>query len=326
LWIQEKVREGRIQLVKVEGTENLADALTKYVDSDMLEKHIKGSECEVVGGRHELMPEVQSSEVDPKERQEAETADQDEDQLGHLGCLSHEESDHDNNNYQHNNEYKGHNYNEQMDEKEREYSSEESSSGLIDPRETKQIEVCKVNSSSVYNVQGHEHHKFSSDNERDNILAQCCNDLPRRGLKYRLNHKTTENQIQHQSTNNSNDNNNYNHHISSERRSSERRSSERRSSERSSSDSTCSGGSLTPKQCLGTRSQKEMCALVGHKTPLHHLSFECFWIELGAISCAHLIRRGAGDILRISPYGQVSMTCDIDTCVLNWLREKESPV
>ena len=49
LWIQEKVREGRIQLVKVEGTENLADALTKYVDSDMLEKHIKGSECEVAG-------------------------------------------------------------------------------------------------------------------------------------------------------------------------------------------------------------------------------------------------------------------------------------
>jgi hypothetical protein len=72
LWIQEKVRDGKIQLVKVEGTENLADALTKYVDSDMLEKHIKGSECEVVEGRHELMPEVQSAETDPKEKTEAE--------------------------------------------------------------------------------------------------------------------------------------------------------------------------------------------------------------------------------------------------------------
>jgi hypothetical protein len=53
-WIQEKVREGWIQLVKVEGPENLADALTKYVDSDILEKHIRGTDCEVVGGRHEL--------------------------------------------------------------------------------------------------------------------------------------------------------------------------------------------------------------------------------------------------------------------------------
>ena len=47
LWIQEKVREGRIQLVKVDGVENLADALTKYVESDMLEKHIRGTQCEV---------------------------------------------------------------------------------------------------------------------------------------------------------------------------------------------------------------------------------------------------------------------------------------
>ncbi len=99
LWIQEKVREGRIQLVKVEGTENLADALTKYVDSDMLEKHIKGSDCEVAGGRHELMPEVQSGEIDPKERQESEMVDQEEDQLGHLGCLSYERYGHNNDNH-----------------------------------------------------------------------------------------------------------------------------------------------------------------------------------------------------------------------------------
>ena len=167
LWIQEKVREGRIQLVKVEGTENLADALTKYVESDMLDKHIRGSECEVMEGRHELMPEVQSSEMGSKEEQDEEAGDQEEDQLGHLGCLSHEESDH-NENYQHNNE--------QMKTKERECSSEESSSGLIDPRE---IDTTTTTATTI-----------SSDNEED-ILTQCCNDLPCRGLKYRLNHKKT---------------------------------------------------------------------------------------------------------------------------------------
>ena len=72
---------------------------------------------------------------------------------------------------------------------------------------------------------------------------------------------------------------------------------------------------------------KEMCALVGHETPLHHLSFEkeafasvghrhlCdtyFWIEEFALvhtgtSCAHSIWRGSRDILCISPYGKVSV-------------------
>ncbi len=94
MWIEEKVRDGKIQLVKVEGTENLADALTKYVDADMLEKHIKCSECAVAKGRHELMPEVQSSEVGSKEEREEGVGAQEADRLGHLGCLSHEESNH----------------------------------------------------------------------------------------------------------------------------------------------------------------------------------------------------------------------------------------
>ncbi len=81
MWIQEKVREGRIQLVKVEGTENLADALTKYVDSDMLEKHIRGTECQVIGGRHELMPEDQTGEADSREEHEGGIGDQEENQL-----------------------------------------------------------------------------------------------------------------------------------------------------------------------------------------------------------------------------------------------------
>ena len=98
---------------------------------------------------------------------------------------------------------------------------------------------------------------------------------------------------------------------------------------RSSSDSICGGGSLTPKQCLGARPLKEMLALVGHKTPMHHLCSKkkvfalvghrhprdtCFWIEEFApvhtgIGCTHSIRRGARDILCISPYGQVGHDC-----------------
>ncbi len=106
--------------------------------------------------------------------------------------------------------------------------------------------------------------------------------------------------------------------------------------EKSCPDSICGGGSKTPKQCLGAYELKKTFALVGHKTPLLRRSFgkrvlalvgqrhPCcthFWIEEFALvhtgtSCAHSIRRGARDILGISPYGKV---CDI--CVLLiWLK------
>ena len=38
LWIQERVRNGDVNLVKVLGTENPADALTKYLDSASMDK------------------------------------------------------------------------------------------------------------------------------------------------------------------------------------------------------------------------------------------------------------------------------------------------
>ena len=37
LWIQDKIRSRVIQLAKVLGTENMADALTKYVDKSSLQ-------------------------------------------------------------------------------------------------------------------------------------------------------------------------------------------------------------------------------------------------------------------------------------------------
>ena len=103
--------------------------------------------------------------------------------------------------------------------------------------------------------------------------------------------------------------------------------SDNSSEEKNSFDSICTGGSLTPMQYLEACSISEMFALVGHETPLQHRHFDrkvfalvghrhlrnaFFWIELGAKSCAHWIRRGAGNIARISPYGEVSQTSHAD--------------
>ena len=58
LWIQEKVRNKEVEVVKVKGLDNLADALTKSLDLDSIRKHIKDASCYIGSGRHELMPEV----------------------------------------------------------------------------------------------------------------------------------------------------------------------------------------------------------------------------------------------------------------------------
>jgi hypothetical protein len=214
------------------------------------------------------MPEVQSGEVDPKERQEEEVVDQEEDQLGHLGCLSDEgsecntrETDSFTNNYQPCEYNRHNNKNNQTNEKEREYSSEESSSGLIDPREVieeicaEQIEVCKANSNSVHTVLRHKHYKLCSDNEED-ILTQRCNDLPYRGLKYRQQTTNYSNTIQ-QYTNKANwSDSSANEGVTID------------SFKRSCPECICDGGSKTPKQCLGACKLKKTFALVGHKRPL----------------------------------------------------------
>ena len=57
LWVQEKVRLGEITLEKVEGKDNLADALTKHLGRDDLERHVWITNQFIVSGRHELSPE-----------------------------------------------------------------------------------------------------------------------------------------------------------------------------------------------------------------------------------------------------------------------------
>jgi hypothetical protein len=57
-WLQQKVRDKKIKLVKVDGKKNLADALTKHLDAGTMEQHIIHTQCARVDGRHELMPSV----------------------------------------------------------------------------------------------------------------------------------------------------------------------------------------------------------------------------------------------------------------------------
>ena len=58
LWLQQKVANGDLELIKVNGGGNLADALTKHLGAGDLQKHMLGVGLEERGGRHEIMPQV----------------------------------------------------------------------------------------------------------------------------------------------------------------------------------------------------------------------------------------------------------------------------
>ena len=61
LWLQDRVTHREMQIVKVPTTENWADALTKHVSRDGLEKHAEQVELQVREGRHELAPSVETA-------------------------------------------------------------------------------------------------------------------------------------------------------------------------------------------------------------------------------------------------------------------------
>ena len=60
LWVQEKVSNGRIPIVSVKGEHNIADALTKHVDQDNIDKHLTGTRQRIAEGRRELAPTTTS--------------------------------------------------------------------------------------------------------------------------------------------------------------------------------------------------------------------------------------------------------------------------
>jgi hypothetical protein len=56
LWVQEKVINKEVRIVKVDGADNVADILTKHVDRKDLDKHLASMGFERVSGRHSIMP------------------------------------------------------------------------------------------------------------------------------------------------------------------------------------------------------------------------------------------------------------------------------
>ena len=57
LWLQDRVSKGEIVIEKVSTHNNIADAMTKHVDSGKLNSHMLSVGLVIVQSRHELMPE-----------------------------------------------------------------------------------------------------------------------------------------------------------------------------------------------------------------------------------------------------------------------------
>ena len=59
LWIQDKVVKGEIEVRKVKGEDNRADALTKHVDQGQIGRHMEWTRQTIEEGRHQLAPEIE---------------------------------------------------------------------------------------------------------------------------------------------------------------------------------------------------------------------------------------------------------------------------
>ena len=57
LWIQDRVAKGDLVISKVNGKENLADILTKHVNSEDVRVHLHRTGQHLQAGRHEIAPE-----------------------------------------------------------------------------------------------------------------------------------------------------------------------------------------------------------------------------------------------------------------------------
>jgi hypothetical protein len=56
LWVQDQVSKGRITLLKISGTDNFSDSLTKHSTSDRISQTMASVNQAIVQGRHTLMP------------------------------------------------------------------------------------------------------------------------------------------------------------------------------------------------------------------------------------------------------------------------------
>ena len=60
LWIQDKVVKGEIEVRRVKGEDNRADALTKYADQRQVGQQMELTRQTVERGRHQLAPEIEN--------------------------------------------------------------------------------------------------------------------------------------------------------------------------------------------------------------------------------------------------------------------------
>ena len=58
LWLQDHVQTGKIKVLKIDGTKNVADALTKHVDQTKIAYHLSHTNQTICPGRHAIMPEL----------------------------------------------------------------------------------------------------------------------------------------------------------------------------------------------------------------------------------------------------------------------------
>ena len=56
LWIQQRSKDGSVAYEKLEGTRNTSDILTKAVERDVLDRHMKELGLEYMEGRHQCTP------------------------------------------------------------------------------------------------------------------------------------------------------------------------------------------------------------------------------------------------------------------------------
>ena len=62
LWVQDQIRQKKINLVKVQGTHNVSDLMTKYLSREELDKHLKAAGYKDEEGRPSIAPTATADE------------------------------------------------------------------------------------------------------------------------------------------------------------------------------------------------------------------------------------------------------------------------
>ena len=65
--MQECVRNGKVELLKVAGTENPADIFTKYLDASIMNKALEKDNCKFMDGRPACAPPAAGTTSEKKE-------------------------------------------------------------------------------------------------------------------------------------------------------------------------------------------------------------------------------------------------------------------